>query len=135
MSCGCIDTQIIKCVLDCIFRVGLKKDVHDQRTSSLLHIITLLPELRSLQYVLVENVKGFESSESRNLLKEALENQQFTIQEFLLNPMQFGIPNSRLRYYLLAKRRPLEFCFQVQNAMVSYVRYTQRTFSLTVKLY
>jgi len=29
--------------------------------------------------------------------------------ELLLTPLQFGIPNSRLRYYLLAKVRPLEF--------------------------
>lgn len=29
--------------------------------------------------------------------------------ELLLNPLQFGIPNSRLRYYLLAKRSPLKF--------------------------
>jgi tRNA (cytosine38-C5)-methyltransferase len=28
----------------------------------------------------------------------------YTIAEFLLTPLQFGIPNSRLRYYLLAKR-------------------------------
>lgn len=29
--------------------------------------------------------------------------------ELLLTPLQFGIPNSRLRYYLLAKKSPLAF--------------------------
>ena len=29
--------------------------------------------------------------------------------------LHFGIPNSRLRYYLLAKRRPLRFCFPTRN--------------------
>lgn len=29
--------------------------------------------------------------------------------ELLLTPLQFGVPNSRLRYYLLAKREPLQF--------------------------
>lgn len=29
--------------------------------------------------------------------------------ELLLTPLQFGIPNSRLRYYLLAKMEPLSF--------------------------
>lgn len=29
--------------------------------------------------------------------------------ELLLTPLQFGIPNSRLRYYLLAKMTPLTF--------------------------
>jgi len=33
-------------------------------------------------------------------------------QDLLLSPTQFGIPNSRLRYYLLAKQRPLSFCFE-----------------------
>jgi tRNA (cytosine38-C5)-methyltransferase len=67
----------------------------------------------------VENVKGFESSEARNLLVAALHQKQFVTQEFLLNPMQFGIPNSRLRYYLLGKRAPLKFCFKSQSELVS----------------
>lgn len=29
--------------------------------------------------------------------------------ELLLTPLQFGVPNSRLRYYLLAKKKPLHF--------------------------
>jgi tRNA (cytosine38-C5)-methyltransferase len=29
--------------------------------------------------------------------------------ELLLTPLQFGVPNSRLRYYFLAKREPLQF--------------------------
>jgi tRNA (cytosine38-C5)-methyltransferase len=29
--------------------------------------------------------------------------------ELLLTPLQFGIPNSRLRYYFLAKKDPLQF--------------------------
>lgn len=33
----------------------------------------------------------------------------YTTAEFALNPLQFGIPNSRLRYYLLAKLYPLRF--------------------------
>lgn len=30
----------------------------------------------------------------------------YFVVEFLLTPLQFGIPNSRLRYYLLARRTP-----------------------------
>ncbi len=33
----------------------------------------------------------------------------FVTREFLLTPLQFGIPNSRLRYYLLASRAPGAF--------------------------
>lgn len=33
----------------------------------------------------------------------------YTVLEFLLTPLQFGIPNARLRYYCLAKRNPRVF--------------------------
>ena len=33
----------------------------------------------------------------------------YNTMELLLTPLQFGIPNSRLRYYLLAKWRPKAF--------------------------
>lgn len=35
-----------------------------------------------------------------------LESLQYSVAEFLLTPLQFGIPNSRLRYYLLARKGP-----------------------------
>lgn len=40
----------------------------------------------------------------------------YTIAEFNLNPLQFGIPNSRLRYYLLAKLSPLAFAGCERNS-------------------
>ena len=49
--------------------------------------------------------KGFEGSEARNFLVSALSNSDFIWREFLLTPTQMGIPNSRLRYYLIAKKR------------------------------
>jgi hypothetical protein len=45
-----------------------------------------------------------QNSDSRQLLIEQLEACNYTYQEFLLNPLQMGIPNSRLRYYLLVKK-------------------------------
>lgn len=33
----------------------------------------------------------------------------YVTRELLLTPLQFGVPNSRLRYYLLAKLKPLAF--------------------------
>lgn len=38
-----------------------------------------------------------------------------TWKKFLLSPNQFFIPNSRLRYYLLAKRKPLQFIDPSKN--------------------
>lgn len=93
-------------------RVGKKLDAEDIRTRSFLHLLYLLPRLNNCpKYILVENVKGFEDSETCLKLHETLMKCNFTYQEFLLTPLQFGIPNSRLRYYLIAKRSPLKFSF------------------------
>ena len=59
-------------------------------------------------------VSGFETSESRNLLVKALTEADFTFQEFLLNPVEVGIPNSRLRYYLIGKKKPQKFEFETR---------------------
>lgn len=93
-------------------RLGLKKDALDNRTCSLLHILNLLPELKGLRYIVLENVKGFEMSQMRNKLIDCLESCGYTYRELILSPCQFGIPNSRYRYYLLAKRNDLNFCFK-----------------------
>ncbi|XP_071489483.1 tRNA (cytosine(38)-C(5))-methyltransferase-like [Diadema antillarum] len=91
-------------------RVGLKGDKNDARTNAFFNIMRNLPKMRKKpRYILVENVKGFETSETRNFLAETLEKCQYTFQEFLLSPLDIGIPNQRLRYFLLAKQRPLSF--------------------------
>ncbi|XP_059477411.1 tRNA (cytosine(38)-C(5))-methyltransferase [Neocloeon triangulifer] len=85
-------------------RAGLKQDVEDKRCMPLLHLLKLLPELTSVQYILLENVVGFEKSEARDQLVETLRSAGFKVQEYHLCPSQFNIPNKRPRYYLLAKR-------------------------------
>jgi site-specific DNA-cytosine methylase len=51
---------------------------------------------------LVENVKNFEVSATREELVRTLQSRGYTFQEFLLSPEQLGMPNSRLRYYMVA---------------------------------
>ncbi|NXD11892.1 TRDMT methyltransferase, partial [Nothocercus nigrocapillus] len=94
-------------------RIGLQGDVSDPRTKSFLYILDILPRLQKLpKYILLENVKGFESSAARNELLQTLETCGFKYQEFLLSPTSLGIPNSRLRYFLIAKLHPTPFSFQ-----------------------
>lgn len=50
-----------------------------------------------------------QDSTTRHLLVSSLQRLGYVTAEFALNPLQFGIPNSRLRYYLLAKLSPLKF--------------------------
>ncbi|XP_069770357.1 tRNA (cytosine(38)-C(5))-methyltransferase isoform X3 [Narcine bancroftii] len=100
-------------------RLGSQKDVLDSRSKSFLYILDLLPSLTNLpKYILLENVKGFETSAAREKLKQTLESCRYTYQEFLLSPTLLGIPNSRLRYFLLAKLKPDAFCFQTFNQVL-----------------
>ncbi|KAG7450810.1 S-adenosyl-L-methionine-dependent methyltransferase [Guyanagaster necrorhizus] len=86
------------------------KGAADPRAKSFLHLVqTVLPELAPMQrpsHLLVENVAGFETSSTRQVLLATLARMEYSVREFLLTPLQFGIPNSRLRYYLLARREP-----------------------------
>lgn len=92
--------------------MGLNKDLEDTRSDPLKHILSMLPEIPTLKFILVENVKGFETSIARSMLISCLEDLQFNCREFLLSPTQLHVPNSRTRFYLLAKRSPLDFCFE-----------------------
>ncbi|KAG1725577.1 S-adenosyl-L-methionine-dependent methyltransferase [Suillus paluster] len=86
----------------------------DPRAKSFLHLIDhVLPDLAAQdsqpRYMLIENVAGFQDSTTRRRLVDTLQRLGYVVAEFLLTPTQFGIPNSRLRYYLLAKLSPLRF--------------------------
>ncbi|XP_074690754.1 tRNA (cytosine(38)-C(5))-methyltransferase isoform X5 [Strix aluco] len=71
------------------------------------------------KYLLLENVKGFESSSARNELLQTLETCGFKYQEFLLSPTCLGIPNSRLRYFLIAKLHQEPFSFQAPGQILT----------------
>lgn len=60
------------------------------------------------EYILVENVAGFETSDTRTDVLGLLHRLGYHTMEFLLTPRQCGIPNSRLRYYLVARRSSFE---------------------------
>lgn len=100
-------------------RQGHRKDTEDTRSQPLVHIMSIIPHLSSLRYLLLENVQGFEISESRQMVVDTLRSAGFQCQEFLLNPLDLGIPNSRLRYYLLAKKSEEDWCFEKQDSLIN----------------
>lgn len=100
-------------------RIGLQGDMTDPRTNSFLYILDILPRLQKLpKYILLENVKGFEVSSTRELLIQTIEACGFQHQEFLLSPSSLGVPNSRLRYFLIAKRQSEPFPFQAPGQIL-----------------
>ncbi|KAM3966234.1 tRNA (cytosine(38)-C(5))-methyltransferase [Aphomia sociella] len=100
-------------------RNGKCLDDNDPRTNSFIHLIGILDQLDNIEYILMENVKGFECSSVRNLFIEKLKQLQFDYQEFLLSPNMFGVPNSRLRYYCIAKRNSSTWHFKKKDSIMN----------------
>lgn len=91
-------------------RQGKCRDLEDPRSKPLLHIISVLQRIPTPPEVLIlENVQNFERSDSCAKLLEALAARDFHWRCFLVSPTQFGFPNSRQRFYLVAKRRNKAF--------------------------
>lgn len=107
-------------------RIGLQGDVLDPRAKSFLYILDILPRLLKLpKYILLENVKGFEASSARDSLIQTLEKCGYQYQEFLLTPTCLGIPNSRLRYFLIAKLKPETFYFPTTHQILTVFPYSK----------
>nr|XP_057916900.1 tRNA (cytosine(38)-C(5))-methyltransferase [Doryrhamphus excisus] len=100
----CFDVILMSPPCQPFTRLGLQRDITDPRTKSFLYILDLLPRLSQLpRFILLENVKGFESSSARQCLVETLTKCGYTYQEVMVSPTSVGMPNSRLRYFLMAK--------------------------------
>uniref|UniRef100_A0A9J7Z8S6 tRNA (cytosine(38)-C(5))-methyltransferase n=1 Tax=Cyprinus carpio carpio TaxID=630221 RepID=A0A9J7Z8S6_CYPCA len=114
-------------------RIGLQGDVADPRTKSFLYILELLPRLsKRPRFILLENVKGFETSAARDALLKTLRECDYSFQEFLISPTSLGIPNSRLRYFLIAKRPPGPFSFPTSAEIMEGFPMSESPDSLTV---
>ncbi|XP_026148197.1 tRNA (cytosine(38)-C(5))-methyltransferase-like isoform X4 [Mastacembelus armatus] len=102
-------------------RIGRQGDVQDPRTKSFLYILDLLPRSRLSRlprFFLLENVKGFETSSARDLMVQTLKDCGYTFEEIMVSPTSVGIPNSRLRYYLLAKISPENVGIQTSSEVL-----------------
>lgn len=116
-------------------RVGLKMDVEDTRCTSFLHLLEVFPHLETVNYVLMENVVGFETSEMRMTFIKTLKGCGFYFREFILSPEAFNIPNSRNRYYLLAKKSA-DFQFGKEGEIVSKTWWTMcLNFKITILIF
>lgn len=99
-------------------RNGKFLDIDDSRTDPFALICNLIPKLATLEYILMENVLGFEKSKARDMYVEVLQQSGFHFQEFVLTPTSLGVPNTRHRYYCIA-RKGREFSFK-DSEIVSF---------------
>lgn len=88
----------------CSTRTGHCLDIKDPRTEAFLHVIEIIKIMTNVRSILMENVKGFECSETRKMFVNTLSAAGFEFKEYILSPTQFGTPNQRFRYYCLAVR-------------------------------
>ncbi|XP_024176554.1 tRNA (cytosine(38)-C(5))-methyltransferase 2 isoform X2 [Rosa chinensis] len=74
-------------------RQGLQKQSGDAQAFSFLQILELIPHTSQPPIMLfVENVVGFETSDTHGKMIEILRRSDFVTQEFILSPLQFGVP-------------------------------------------
>jgi len=84
-------------------RTGHQLDLSDARSDPLAHLLNVLRDVH-FTHLFLENVKGFEVSKAREELLELLKEKEFFVKERMLTPLDFGVPNSRLRYYLIGRK-------------------------------
>lgn len=84
-----------------------------------MHFLSVLPKLKiPPDYLLLENVKGFEESVAHQELCKTLDGCGYCKMEFLLSPKHLGIPNSRLRYFMLARRNKFNHRLSINDGKI-----------------
>uniref|UniRef100_A0A0N5ADS5 tRNA (Cytosine(38)-C(5))-methyltransferase n=1 Tax=Syphacia muris TaxID=451379 RepID=A0A0N5ADS5_9BILA len=101
----CADLWLLSPPCQPFTRRGVKKDLKDRRCDGFKSLCTQLGLMKNPpRYLILENVCGFEKSDAHDFFCGTLTGARFAFEEFILSPLQIGIPNSRPRYYLLARR-------------------------------
>ena len=78
-------------------------DIDDTRCKALLRLLEALPALEQPpKALLLENVPEFRGSRAYERLRSTLYKSGYAFEEHMLNPVDFGFPNSRTRFYLIA---------------------------------
>ena len=81
-------------------------DSEDERCNGFKGVINILDTIQNKpQYILLENVKGFGTSQMIQAFYTSLQRNGYDYQSYLISPIQFGIPNHRQRFYVLCTRR------------------------------
>jgi tRNA (cytosine38-C5)-methyltransferase len=81
------------------------EDIQDPRSKSFIHLCDMISTMdnRTLpRIIMLENVVGFEKSNSCRAWRQALRLRNYSVAHFHLNPTQCGIPNDRPRHYAMA---------------------------------
>ena len=75
----------------------------DQRRSLIMEFARFIKELEP-EYILVENVPGFSKDKNYKSFMEILKKLEYKFDEGVLNAADYGVPQKRLRYVILASK-------------------------------
>lgn len=111
---------------------GLRADADDPRTRSFFKVLEAIRVLRP-RAIALENVPEFAGSQTHAALLESLRG--YSVNERQLCPTELGIPNRRLRYYLVASTDPLrEMVYEVvARRLASYTIETSEDFDVSAE--
>jgi site-specific DNA-cytosine methylase len=82
---------------------GLRRDLDDPRARSFVSVVRAIGEIQP-SAIGLENVPGFAGSRAHALLRDTLDRVGYEVVERNLCPSWLGVPNERLRFYLVAGR-------------------------------
>ena len=87
-----------------------QKDDKDNRSKGLYYLMSTLKSMNKRpRWIVFENVKAFATSKSLKAFKSTLKELDYSFQQYLLSPItSVGLPNHRMRFYLIAE----SFCSQ-----------------------
>ena len=83
---------------------GKRRDDEDPRSQAFLRLLSFLPQALP-QYLIVENVLGFESSRTFSRLDRSLEENGYRRRLVRLCSTDFGVPMRRPRVFMVASRQ------------------------------
>lgn len=82
-----------------------QRDLQDPRNRAFLHLMNCLKQMRNgPEWIFFENVVGFWKSETYNSWIDALRQAGYAWRHYCLTPVQFRIPNNRMRFYMVIKK-------------------------------
>jgi site-specific DNA-cytosine methylase len=87
-------------------RRGNQNDANDPRAQSFLHLIDCVQQVQP-PWVVVENVVGFETSQTHVRLKAKWEQAGYQVETLTKCPSELGWPNRRPRIYVVASQSNL----------------------------
>lgn len=107
---------------------GRRRDREDPRSRGLENLLLMIPQLRP-RWILLENVLGFATSDMFDLCRAILKEAGYVWQVLQVCPSEWGWPNRRPRFYLIATTAALPQWKSPPKFQLSWRDFVDKDFS------